>query len=96
MQITSPLAELTAGLSGAGTFRVSARERTAGPIVDELVRGISTDLLITDIWMGEGELDFPEAYGEELDILAPLKVGRGYRFSFSYSVTNIETLSDLT
>ena len=66
------------------------------PVVDELVRCISNDLVITNIWMGEGELDFPEVYGEELDILAPLKVGRGFRFSFSYSVTDIEILADLT
>jgi hypothetical protein len=37
-----------------------------------------------------------EAYGEELEVLGPLKVGRGYRFSFSYSVTDIEILADLT
>ena len=43
-----------------------------------------------------GELNFPEAYGEELEVLGPLKVGRGYRFSFSYSVTDIEILADLT
>jgi len=66
------------------------------PVVDELVRCISNDLLITNIWTGDGELDFPEAYGEELDILAPLKVGRGFRFSFSCSVTDIEILADLT
>jgi len=66
------------------------------PVVDELVRCISKDLLITNIWMGEGELDFPETCGEELDILAPLKVGRGFRFTFSYSVTDIEILADLT
>ena len=66
------------------------------PVVDELVRCISNHLLITNIWIGEGELDFPEAYGEELEILAPLKVGRGFRFSFSYSVTDIEILADLT
>jgi acetoacetate decarboxylase len=66
------------------------------PVVDELVRCISDDLLITNIWMGEGELDFPETCGEELDILAPLKVGRGFRFSFSYSVSDIEILADLT
>ena len=66
------------------------------PVVDELVRCVSNDLLITDIWMGAGELDFPEAYGEELDILAPLRVGRGFRFSFSYSVTDIEILADLS
>jgi Acetoacetate decarboxylase (ADC) len=60
------------------------------PAVDELVRCVSNQLLITNIWTGEGELDFPEAYGEGLEVLAPLKVGRGYRFTFSYSVTDIE------
>jgi acetoacetate decarboxylase len=66
------------------------------PAVDELVRCISDHLLITNVWIGEAELEFPEAYGEELDMLGPLKVGRGYRFSFSYSVTDIEVLADLT
>jgi acetoacetate decarboxylase len=64
--------------------------------VDELVRCVSDHLLTTNIWIGEGELDFPEAYGEELEVLGPIKVGRGYRFSFSYSVTDIEILADLT
>src|SRR5207244_11975551 len=66
------------------------------PAVDELVRSVSDRLLITNIWSGEGELSFPEAYGEELEVLGPLKVGRGYRFSFSYSVTDIEILATLT
>ena len=66
------------------------------PAVDELVRCISDHLVITNIWIGEGELSFPEAYGEELEVLGPLKVGRGYRFSFSYSVNDIEILADLT
>jgi hypothetical protein len=66
------------------------------PAVDELVRCVSDRLLITNIWTGDGELDFPEAYGVELEVLGPLKVGRGYRFSFSYSVTDIEVLADLT
>lgn len=66
------------------------------PAVDELVRCVSDHLLTTNIWIGEGELDFPEAYGEELEVLGPIKVGRGYRFSFSYSVTDIEILADLT
>jgi acetoacetate decarboxylase len=66
------------------------------PAVDEIVRSVSDHLLITNVWMGEGELNFPEAYGEELEVLGPLKVGRGYRFSFSNSVTDIEMLADLT
>jgi acetoacetate decarboxylase len=66
------------------------------PAVDELVRCVSDQLRITNIWIGAGELNFPEAYGEELELLGPLKVGRGYRFTFSYSVTDIEILADLT
>ena len=66
------------------------------PAVDELVRCVANRLQITNVWIGAGELDFPEAYGEELEVLGPLKVGRGYRFSFSYSVTDIEILADLT
>jgi hypothetical protein len=64
------------------------------PAVDELVRCVSDHLRLTDIWVGEGELSFPEAYGEDLEVLGPLWVGPGYRFSFSYSVTDI--LADLT
>ena len=94
-QLTLP-ACLIAGLSGAGTFRASAWVCTIGLSSMSSFAAYSNDLLITNIWMGEGELDFPEAYGEELDILAPLKVGRGFRFSFSYSVTDIEILADLT
>jgi hypothetical protein len=66
------------------------------PAVDELVRCASDHLQITNVWIGEGDLSFPEAYGEELEVLGPLRVGRGYRFSFSYSVADIELLADLT
>ncbi|MGY4427730.1 hypothetical protein ACVWWO_000207 [Bradyrhizobium sp. F1.13.1] len=74
----------------------SQRACMIGQPLDELVRSVSDHLLTTNIWIGEGELDFPEAYGEELEVLGPVRVGRGYRFSFSYSVTDIEILADLT
>ncbi len=66
------------------------------PAIDELVRCVLEDVSLTNIWLGDGELTFPEVYGEELDVLAPLKVGRGARFSFSYSITGCNILSDLT
>ena len=44
----------------------------------------------------EGELTFPEVYGEELEIVGPIRVGRGFRFSFACSVTDIEIVEDLT
>jgi acetoacetate decarboxylase len=65
------------------------------PIVDELVRCTMDNLLITNIWLGEGELVFPEAHGEELEMLGPIKVGRGFRFSFSYSICDSKVLADL-
>ena len=66
------------------------------PVVDELVLCIMDNVLITDGWVGSAELIFPETHGEELDMLGPIKVGRGYRFAFSFSVSSNEILADLT
>lgn len=66
------------------------------PAVDELVRCMMENFLISNLWVGEGELSFPEAHGEELDMLGPIKVGRGFRFSFSCSISDCEILADLT
>ena len=65
------------------------------PVVDELVLCIMDNILVTDGWIGSGELIFPEAHGEDLDLLGPIKVGRGYRFAFSFSVSNNKILADL-
>src|SRR5438132_755680 len=65
-------------------------------LLDELVQCLIDNLLITNLWVGEGELTFPEAYGEELDILGPIKVGRGFRFSFSCSISDCTIRADLT
>jgi Acetoacetate decarboxylase (ADC) len=65
------------------------------PVVDELVLCTMDNILIADGWIGLGELIFPEAHGEELDMLGPIRVGRGYRFAFSFSVSNNEILADL-
>ena len=65
------------------------------PVVDELVLCIMDDILITDGWIGSAELIFPEAHGEELDMMGPIKVGRGYRVAFSFSVSSNEILADL-
>ncbi len=65
------------------------------PAIDELVRCVLENVSLANIWIGDGALAFPEVYGEELDVLAPIKVGRGARFSFSYSVSGCDILSDL-
>jgi hypothetical protein len=47
---------------------------------------------VTDAWAGTSELDFPEASGEELHDLAPVRTGAGFQFTLSYSVTDLRTL----
>jgi acetoacetate decarboxylase len=60
--------------------------------LDELVTGGSTAHQIDDVWMGDAELTFLEAPGEELDSLRPLQVLRGYRFSFAETISGGEHL----
>ena len=62
------------------------------PAVHELVMAIYDNQTITDAWAGTGELDFPEAQGEELHALNPVRTGAGFSFTLSYSVTDLRTL----
>jgi hypothetical protein len=41
-------------------------------------------------------LRLPEARGEELHALAPRRVEAGFRYSLSYSVTDLKILEDHT
>jgi len=45
-------------------------------------------------WVGEGALIFPEAPGEKLEMLRPIKGGRGSSFSRLFS--DSEILAELT
>jgi acetoacetate decarboxylase len=65
-RITREKTECLAGLLDRRIPRLSADSHDK-PAVDELVRCVSDHLQITNIWIGEGELSFPEAYGEELE-----------------------------
>jgi len=65
------------------------------PAVHELVGAVSRDRAISDIWEGAATLELFEAPGEELQALAPLRVGRGFRFTFAYTVDDLETLREL-
>ena len=64
------------------------------PAVNELVMSITDDLHIVDLWLGDGELVLPEAPGEELHDLAPVRLGAGFRCSMSYTVTDLRVLED--
>ena len=44
------------------------------PAVNELVMSITDKLTVLGAWIGKGELNFPEANGEELHALAPNRI----------------------
>src|ERR1700723_3505879 len=53
--------------------------RQSKPPVDELTLSLTDDLAIVDVWAGKAELRLPEVQGEDVHLIAPLRVGRGYR-----------------
>jgi acetoacetate decarboxylase len=66
------------------------------PAVNELAMSITDNLTVADAWIGEGELNIPDAQGEELHALAPRRIKSGFRYSLAYSVTDLRILEDHT
>jgi acetoacetate decarboxylase len=64
------------------------------PAVNELAMSVTDNLTVAGAWIGKGELNFPEANGEELDALAPKRIESGFRYSLSYSVSDLKILED--
>ena len=69
--------------------------RHGEPAVHELVRAVSRDRAASPVWEGQATLRLPAAPGEEHDLLAPVKVGRGYRLTFAYTIDDLETVREL-
>jgi acetoacetate decarboxylase len=65
------------------------------PAVHELVGAVSRDRSISEIWEGAATLELFDAPGEEHAALAPVRMGRGFRFRFGYTVDDLETLREL-
>ncbi|UJA19824.1 acetoacetate decarboxylase [Thermoleophilia bacterium SCSIO 60948] len=63
------------------------------PLVSDLVKSVSFDRAVSEVWEGSATLELGEAPGEELAALAPVRVGRGYRFTLGYSVNDLEPLT---
>src|SRR5580698_9783388 len=70
-------------LAAAGQFK---------PPVNELTMSLTDNLAIVDVWAGSAELRMPEVQGEDMHLIAPLRVGRGYRLGMAYSVTDLRIL----
>jgi acetoacetate decarboxylase len=74
--------------------RLQAGQHEA-PAVHELVGARSRDRSISAIWQGPAQLALHGAPGEEHHALAPVRMGEGFRFTFAYTVDDLETLRDL-
>jgi acetoacetate decarboxylase len=75
-------------------FPQLAAERQNKPPVNELTLSLTDDLAIVDVWAGTAELQIPEVRGEDMHLIAPLRVGRGYRLGMAYSVTDLRILKN--
>jgi acetoacetate decarboxylase len=64
------------------------------PPVNELTMSLTDNLAIVDVWAGSAELRMPEVQGEEMHLIAPLRIGRGYRLGMAYSVTDLRILKN--
>ncbi len=62
------------------------------PAVNELVRARSRNRAISEIWEGTAKLELLPAPNEEHTALLPVKMGKGFQFSFAYTVDDLETL----
>ena len=65
------------------------------PAVHELVRARSRERSISEIWEGEAALELYPAPNEEHTALAPVRMGRGFRFTFAYTVDDLATVKEL-
>jgi acetoacetate decarboxylase len=65
------------------------------PAVHELVRARSRDRAFSDVWQGAASLTLHDAPGEEHAALAPVEIGHGFRYTFAYTVDDLETVAKL-
>jgi acetoacetate decarboxylase len=63
------------------------------PDVFELVRGGGYDRQVSEVWEGQAELCLYPDTIEDLRAIAPLEVGKGFRYSFAYSVQGGEVVA---
>ena len=98
VQLEEPIADPVTVFNRPTTMRryfpQLAADRQDKPPVDELTMSLTDNLAIVNVWSGSAELKLPEVDGEDMHLLAPLRVGRGYRLGMSYSVTDLSILKN--
>ena len=98
IQLEEAVADPTTVFNRPTTMRRYFPQLAAGlqekPPVDELTMSLTDNLAIVDVWAGSAELKIPEVAGEDMHLIAPLRVGRGYRLGMAYSVTDLRILKN--
>ncbi|MFM0221910.1 acetoacetate decarboxylase family protein [Paraburkholderia dipogonis] len=98
IQLEEAVADPTTVFNRPTTMRRYFPQLAAGrqdkPPVDELTMSLTDNLAIVDVWTGSAELKLPEVDGEDMHLIAPLRVGRGYRLGMAYSVTDLRILKN--
>jgi acetoacetate decarboxylase len=98
IQLEEPVADPTTVFNRPTTMRRYFPQLASGsqdkPPVDELTMSLTDNLAIVDVWTGSAELKLPEVDGEDMHLIAPLRVGRGYRLGMAYSVTDLRILKN--
>ena len=98
IQLEESIADPSTVLKRPTTMRRYFPQLAAGrqdqPPVDELTMSLTDNLAIVDVWAGSAELRIPEVQGEDMHLIAPLRVGRGYRLGMAYSVTDLRILKN--
>ena len=72
-----------------------AAGRHDDPQVHELVRAVSRDRAGSAVMAGAATLTLHSAPFEEHDVLAPVRIDRGYRFTFGYTVDDLVTVKEI-
>src|SRR6201995_2721071 len=93
-RIADPSAVLNRPTVMGRYFPQLAASGQSKPPVNELTMSLTDNLAIVDVWAGSAELRIPEVQGEEMHLIAPLRMGRGYRLGMAYSVTDLRILKD--
>ena len=100
IQLEEPVADPSKVFNRPTTMRryfpQLAADRQHKPPVDELTMSLTDNLAIVDVWAGSAELRIPEVQGEDMHLIAPLRVGRGFRLGMAYSVTDLQILKNYT
>lgn len=65
------------------------------PAVHELVRAKSYNRSVGNVWEGSAALELYEAPNEEHTALRPVRIGKGFRLTFAYTVDDLKTEAEI-